>query len=64
MSPNRSHRVRRNYFLAWILILILVRFAVKILLVLADIFGDVEKETAMTMGVTMQDLHIKEVLCL
>ena len=33
---------------------------VKILLVLADIFGDVEKETAITMEATMQDLHIKE----
>ena len=39
-------------------------YSVKILLVLADIFGDVEKETTMTMEATMQDLHIKEVLCL
>ena len=44
--------------------LLLVSFAVIILLVLADIFGDVEKETTMTMEATMQDLHIKEVLCL
>ena len=62
MSPNRSYRVRRNCFLAWILIL--VSFAVKILLALADIFGDVEKETTMAMEAAMQDLLIKEVLCL
>ena len=44
--------------------LLLVSFAVKILLVLADIFGNVEKETTMTMEATMQDHHIKEILCL
>ena len=29
MSPNRSYRVRRNYFLAWILILITFQFCSK-----------------------------------